>query len=115
MLDLFWFVSGAFRSGSLVVHDEMLVGLAVVKFETPTMELYMVYSTRRSGWVFRQKDKTDTQMKKTDMTDIIWKKENSIKLRRSSETTIHTNGSLPRFNYALHKLYLIRFACTECT
>lgn len=32
-----------------------------------------------SGWVFRQNDKMDTQMKNTDITPIIWNKQNTNK------------------------------------
>ena len=43
-----------------------------VTFPPVLMVMFLITGTRMSGWVFRQKDKMEMQMKKTDMTPMTY-------------------------------------------
>ena len=48
-----------------------------VKFPPVLKVMFLITGTRMSGWVLRQKDKMEMQMKKTEMTPINYKKMSS--------------------------------------
>ena len=37
------------------------------------LSIYLIIGTLMSGWVFKQKERIEMQMKKTEMTPITWK------------------------------------------
>ena len=45
-----------------------------VRFPPVLMVMFLITGTRMSGWVLRQKDKMEMQMKKTEMTPINYEK-----------------------------------------
>ena len=51
-----------------------LYRVQAVRFPPVLMVMFLITGTRMSGWVLRQKDKMEMQMKKTEMTPINYEK-----------------------------------------
>ena len=45
----------------------------MVSGDIQDLSLYLIIGTLMSGWVFKQKERIEMQMKKTEMTPITWK------------------------------------------